>query len=181
MRRCFAESEKSSSRWKQRETLGRFPISNVLKQRANTTAFAWAITKTPATEPHESVSFHWSNNAPEASRQESQVYAKVRPVMATTLIAPMPDRSPQAHRRVPPLQNGDHLSAREFLRRYEAMPEVKKAELIDGIVYLGSPVRIDQHGEPDALIQGWLCNYSVATAGVKHATNSTTRLGPDDV
>ena len=93
----------------------------------------------------------------------------------------MPDRRPQAHRRVPPLQNGDHLSAREFLRRYEAMPEVKKAELINGIVYMGSPVRISQHGEPDALIQGWLCNYSVATPGVKHATNSTTRLGPDDV
>ncbi len=61
------------------------------------------------------------------------------------------------------------------------MPELKKAELISGIVYMGSPVRIDQHGEPDGLIQGWLCNYSVATPGVKHATNSTTRLGPDDV
>ena len=93
----------------------------------------------------------------------------------------MPDRRPQARRRLPLLQNGDHLSAREFLRRYEAMPEVKKAELIDGIVYMGSPVRIDQHGEPDAFMQGWLCNYSVATPGVKHATNSTTRLGPDDV
>src|SRR5947207_6347887 len=80
-----------------------------------------------------------------------------------------------------PLENGEHLSASEFLRRYEAMPEVKKAELIDGIVYMGSPVRIDQHGEPDGLIQGWLCNYSVATPGANHATNSTTRLGPDDV
>src|SRR5437762_5868582 len=101
--------------------------------------------------------------------------------MAATLTTPMSDRRPRAPRRVPPLQNGDHLSAREFLRRYEAMPEVKKAELIDGIVYMGSPVRIDQHGEPDAFMQGWLCNYSVATPGVKHATNSTTRLGPDDV
>ncbi|MEO8426552.1 MAG: Uma2 family endonuclease [Verrucomicrobiota bacterium] len=93
----------------------------------------------------------------------------------------MPDRRPPASRDTPPLESGDHLSAREFLRRYEAMSEVKKAELINGIVYMGSPVRIDQHGEPDGLIQGWLCNYSVATPGVKHATNSTTRLGPDDV
>ena len=93
----------------------------------------------------------------------------------------MPDRRPQARRRLPPLQNGDHLSAREFLRRYEAMPEVKKAELIDGIVYMGSRVRVDQHGEPDALIQTWLGTYNVATPAVKHATNSTTRLGPDDV
>ena len=76
----------------------------------------------------------------------------------------------------PPLENGAHLSAREFLR-----PEVKKAELINGIVYMGSPVRLDQHGEPDGLIQGWLCNYAVATPGVKHATNSTTRLSSDDV
>jgi len=94
---------------------------------------------------------------------------------------PMSDRRGRARGRVAPLQNGDHLSAWEFLRRYEAMPEVKKAELINGIVYMGSPVRIDQHGEPDALVQTWLGTYSVATSGVKHATNSTTRLGPDDV
>lgn len=79
------------------------------------------------------------------------------------------------------LENGAHLSASEFLRRYQAMPEVKKAELINGIVYMASPVRIEQHGEPDSLLQGWLCNYAVATPGVKSATNSTTRLGPDDV
>src|SRR5437762_2246085 len=101
--------------------------------------------------------------------------------MAATSIAPMPDRRPQARRRLPLLQNGDHLSASEFLRRYEAMPEVKKAELIDGVVYMASPVRVEQHGEPDGLIQGWLRNYAVATPGVKHAINSTTRLGPDDV
>lgn len=100
--------------------------------------------------------------------------------MAATLTAPMLGRRPRAAPRVPPLQSGDHLSAREFLRRFEAMPEVKKAELINGIVYMGSPVRIDQHGEPDGLIQGWLCNYSVGTPGVKHAINSTARLGPDD-
>jgi Uma2 family endonuclease len=101
--------------------------------------------------------------------------------MAATLTAPKPERRQQARRGIPPLQSGDHLSAREFLRRYEAMPEVKKAELISSIVYMGSPIRIDQHGEPDAFIQTWLGTYTVATPGVKHATNSTTRLGPDDV
>jgi Uma2 family endonuclease len=79
------------------------------------------------------------------------------------------------------LENGAHLGAAEFLRRFESMPEVKKAELVNGIVYLGSPVRLDQHGEPDNLIQTWLGTYSAATKGVKAATNSTTRLGPDDV
>lgn len=101
--------------------------------------------------------------------------------MAGPLIAPKPERSPRERRRIAVLQNGDHLSAREFLKRYEAMPEVKKAELINGIVYMGSPVRMDQHGEPDGLIQTWLGTYSLATPGVKHATNSTARLGPDDV
>jgi Uma2 family endonuclease len=79
------------------------------------------------------------------------------------------------------LENGAHHSASEFLRRYEAMAEVQKAELINGIVYTASPVRVDQHGEPDSLLQTWLCNYSIGTPAVKSATNSTTRLGPDDV
>ena len=100
--------------------------------------------------------------------------------MAALLTEPAAPPRERPEREVPPLENGAHLSAAEFLRRYEAMPEVRKAELINGIVYMGSPVRIDQHGEPDGLIQGWLCNYAVATPGVKHAVNSTTRLGPDD-
>lgn len=61
------------------------------------------------------------------------------------------------------------------------MPEVKKAELINGVVYMSSPVRFDQHGEPDGLIQTWLGTYAIATSGVKHAVNSTVRLGPDDI
>lgn len=82
---------------------------------------------------------------------------------------------------VPPLENGDRLTAREFLRRYSAMPHVRKAELIHGIVYMGSPVRLDRHGEPDNLVQTWLGRYAIATPGVKAAANSTTRLSPDDV
>lgn len=86
-----------------------------------------------------------------------------------------------ARRDVPSLENGDHLSAREFLRRYEAMPEVKKAELIQGIVHMASPVRLDLHGKPDALIQGWLCVYAASHPEATHATNVTVRLDSDDV
>ena len=50
--------------------------------------------------------------------------------MAATSIAP-PEQE-----LVPPLENGDSLGADEFMRRYEAMPEVKKAELIEGTVYM---------------------------------------------
>ena len=51
----------------------------------------------------------------------------------------------------PALENGDRLTRAEFERRYEAMPDIKKAELIEGEVYLGSPVRHRQHGKPHRL------------------------------
>src|SRR6266404_7644354 len=80
-----------------------------------------------------------------------------------------------------PLENGDRLTAREFLRRYEAMPKVKKAELIEGIVYMGSPVRYAQHAKPDGLIQTWLGHYVARTPGTECAANPTERLDIDNV
>jgi hypothetical protein len=40
-----------------------------------------------------------------------------------------------------PLENGDRLSRDEFERRYNAMPGLHKAELIEGIVYLPAALR----------------------------------------
>jgi len=79
-----------------------------------------------------------------------------------------------------PLENGDLLTAGEFLRRYEAMPHLKKAELIEGVVYMGSPVRLI-HAQPDTLIQGWLFTYSAYTPGTLAAGNATVRLDADNV
>ena len=62
--------------------------------------------------------------------------------MATvTEIEPV-GRTEAAHApvEVPPLENGDRLTRAEFERRYDAMPDLKKAELIEGVVYMGSPV-----------------------------------------
>jgi len=42
---------------------------------------------------------------------------------------------------LPPLESGDRLTRQEFERRYQAMPPIKKAELIEGVVYVASPVR----------------------------------------
>jgi Uma2 family endonuclease len=42
---------------------------------------------------------------------------------------------------VPPLQNGDRLTRAEFERRYDATPGLKKAELIDGRVYIAADLR----------------------------------------
>jgi Uma2 family endonuclease len=75
-----------------------------------------------------------------------------------------------------PLENGERLTAPEFLRRYEAMPEVKKAELIEGIVYMPSPVRFDAHAVPNTLIQTWLRTYSAKTPGTQVGGNGTVRL-----
>lgn len=82
---------------------------------------------------------------------------------------------------IPALENGDRLAASEFLRRYETMEGVKKAELVNGIVYMPSPVRFDQHGEPEGFLQGWVFTYRARTPGVRHAPNTTARLGADDV
>ena len=81
---------------------------------------------------------------------------------------------------IPLLQAGDHLDADEFERRYDAMPEEKKAELIEGIVYMSSPVSHEQHGRPHTHLSTWLGNYEAATPGVEASDNSTLRLGPNN-
>jgi hypothetical protein len=57
---------------------------------------------------------------------------------------------PQRH--LPPLESGDGLTRPEFERRYAAAPHIKKAELIEGIVYVASPVRHEQHGKPHSRV-----------------------------
>jgi Uma2 family endonuclease len=84
---------------------------------------------------------------------------------------------PPLLQNLPPLENGARLTSREFLRRYEAMPEVKKAELIEGIVYMPSPVSAN-HSKPDNFIQTWLGTYAAMTPGVECFSNSTVVLGP---
>jgi Uma2 family endonuclease len=82
--------------------------------------------------------------------------------------------------QVPPLENGDRLTRPEFERRYEAMPHVKKAELIEGVVYMPSPVRVRQHGRPHAWIIRWLGAYCDHTPGVDLCDNTTARLDLDN-
>lgn len=90
----------------------------------------------------------------------------------------VPPRVPK--RDVPLLQNGDRLTRREFERRYNAMPEVKKAELIEGIVYMPSPVRLTHHGEPHAQLIGWATYYVAKTPALHVGDNATSRLDEDN-
>lgn len=76
----------------------------------------------------------------------------------------------------PPLKHGEKLTRDEFERRYEAMPHLKKAELIRGIVYMGSPVRADIHGKPHGYIMTWIGVYCAATPGVDFLDNTTVHL-----
>ena len=81
---------------------------------------------------------------------------------------------------IPPLCNGDHLTRNEFERRYEAMPGVTKAELIEGVVHMPSPVSAEEHGEPHFDLNGWLFVYRAHTPPVRGGDNSTLRLDLDN-
>lgn len=80
----------------------------------------------------------------------------------------------------PRLEPGDRLTRAEFERRYEAMTDVKKAELIEGVVHMPSPVRTEQHAEPNANLAGWLFTYKVHTLGTLSPSNPTVRLDQDN-
>jgi Uma2 family endonuclease len=82
--------------------------------------------------------------------------------------------------RVPLLCAGDRLTRDEFERRYAAMPDLKKAELIEGVVYMGSPVRHRQHGRPEHLLGAFLAFYGARTPGLDAGHNSTLRLDLDN-
>lgn len=89
---------------------------------------------------------------------------------------PFPDLAVPPAALLPPLENGDRLARVEFLRRAEAMPQLKKVELIEGVVYMPPPVSFDSHGSPHADLICWLGTYRSATPGVAVADNSTTLL-----
>ena len=92
-----------------------------------------------------------------------------RPAASGTLVA------------APPLlESGDRMTRREFERRYRPLPRLKKAELIEGVVYMPSPVHYAGHAEPHSHIIGWLVTYCAATPGVKLADNAAVRLDIDN-
>lgn len=115
--------------------------------------------------------------------RQSKVYNEDRPstdagyAMAMVINeAAAPER---ANGAVPPLEQGDRLTRVEFERRYEAMRHLKKAELIEGRVYVPPPVK-PPHGRPHARMTTWLGNYEAATPGVASSTNTTVRFDEDN-
>lgn len=85
---------------------------------------------------------------------------------------PASDPSGLLEEDIPPLVQGDKLTRQEFLRRWEKMPDLKRAELIGGIVYMPSAVR-RRHGTTERHLSGWLSIYEAATPGLDGANNTT--------
>ncbi len=80
----------------------------------------------------------------------------------------------------PPLRDGDQLTGDEFMRRWEAMPDLKFAELLDGIVYMPSPVSLP-HADFDVSLTAWVGYYAAFTPGTRAGANGTWLMGPRDV
>jgi Uma2 family endonuclease len=76
---------------------------------------------------------------------------------------------------VPPLQNGDRLTRPEFERRFDATPGLKRAELIEGIVYMPPPIS-DEHSSIHSHVVTCLGVYSAATPGVASGLSGSLRL-----
>ena len=88
------------------------------------------------------------------------------------------ERAPSAAE--PLLETGDRLSREEFEQRYECMPDLKKAELIEGVVYMPSPVRARRHAEPHGQVAAWLGVYAAESPGIRCFDNSSVHLDLDN-
>ncbi len=84
-------------------------------------------------------------------------------------------------KRIPPLENGDRLTRAEFERRFDAMPGLKKAELIKGVVYMPAAVRAAEHGDPHTQVLTWLGYYWTVTPGIRVSTDASVRLGESNM
>ncbi|MBI4903167.1 MAG: Uma2 family endonuclease [Acidobacteria bacterium] len=88
---------------------------------------------------------------------------------------------PSAALALPPiLREGDRLNSEEFLRRWEAMPELKRAELIAGVVFMPSPVsRI--HSNVHIRLSTWLGTYMDTTPGCEGGVEGTWMMTNESV
>ena len=64
------------------------------------------------------------------------------------------------------------MEREEFMRRWEALPDLMNAELIEDIVFVSSPVG-PKHGRYDAFMTAWLVNYAAYASGLEVLINTT--------
>ncbi len=79
---------------------------------------------------------------------------------------------------VKPLLDGERMSREEFLGRWDLLPEVKRAELIGGVVHMASPL-CTSHGSGDLTLGYWLGHYVFNTPGCEAYHNATWLMRGD--
>jgi Uma2 family endonuclease len=72
------------------------------------------------------------------------------------------------------------MTQTEFHRRYEMHPDLHHVELIEGVVYLPSPIRLERHMEPQAMVVTWLGTYAAGRANVRAGGRGTVILDGDN-
>ncbi len=87
----------------------------------------------------------------------------------------MPDRTTMKP-TLSTLVDGQRLDQPTFHALYEAMPPGTRAELIDGVVYMPSPVG-SEHGIAQVPVIVWLDYYAEQTPGLQVMDNASTILG----
>jgi len=100
--------------------------------------------------------------------------------MATPVAPTAQAETPAPSFPEPLLEPGDRLTRDEFERRYNRMRHFKKAELVEGTVFMPSPVRAKKHAEPHNQLGTWLGTYSAGTPGTHCFDNSPVRLDLDN-
>jgi Uma2 family endonuclease len=76
------------------------------------------------------------------------------------------------------LRPGDRLSRAEFHRRYERSA-LKKAELVEGVVHVPSPARLE-HGDAHLLVATWIGTYRARTPGTLAYSEATLVLDDEN-
>ena len=74
------------------------------------------------------------------------------------------------------LENGAVMSGDEFLSLYERAEGLEHVELIEGIVYMPSPVSVPDHARKQGLFIEWLAAYEARNAAVEYSPPGTMLL-----
>ena len=77
------------------------------------------------------------------------------------------------------LENGAVMGRQDFHRLFEECEDLERVELIEGVVYMPSPVKFEQHGQQSTLMILWLGAYQFFHPG-EVATSDAVSILLDD-
>ena len=74
------------------------------------------------------------------------------------------------------LENGAVMPRHEFHRLYAQRLELHRVELVEGVVYMPSPIKVEGHADAQALIMEWLATYTLSRPELRHTGPGTVLL-----